>query len=173
MLAVLAAVLAAPARADGVPDLIRQYPERAPDGTVRVVAAWNDGTYSFLVRAYAERRPDGQAAKVYQWNNGRYTCVLREYPEERLDAIHEVQYWCNASWHSWQVGCKFTDHPDALTRGGLRPSPFDPAIKGNIAFETGERIYHVSGGEFYRATVIREEYGERWFCTEAGARAAG
>lgn len=46
-------------------------------------------------------------------------------------------------------------------------------IKGNISINSGERIYHVPGQEFYDDTVIRTEYGERWFCTEAEARAAG
>ncbi|MBI3979796.1 MAG: hypothetical protein HY331_16595 [Chloroflexi bacterium] len=48
-----------------------------------------------------------------------------------------------------------------------------PVIKGNISFETGERIYHVPGGEFYNATMIDVRWGERWFCTEAEAQAAG
>ena len=47
------------------------------------------------------------------------------------------------------------------------------AIKGNIRFQSGEKIYHVPGGEFYRATIISEKKGERWFCTEAEALAAG
>jgi hypothetical protein len=46
-------------------------------------------------------------------------------------------------------------------------------IKGNISMRTGERIYHVPGGEFYNATVINPAKGERWFCSEAEARAAG
>lgn len=46
------------------------------------------------------------------------------------------------------------------------------AIKGNIA-RSGERIYHVPGGEHYEATVIAETKGERWFCSEEEARAAG
>jgi len=46
-------------------------------------------------------------------------------------------------------------------------------IKGNISFRTGEKIYHVPGGEFYDETVINASKGERWFCTEAEARAAG
>lgn len=45
-------------------------------------------------------------------------------------------------------------------------------IKGNISM-SGEKIYHVPGQEFYDATVIDESYGERWFCTEDEARAAG
>lgn len=46
-------------------------------------------------------------------------------------------------------------------------------IKGNIAVDSGEHIYHVPGGEFYANTVINASFGEQWFCTEAEARAAG
>ena len=47
------------------------------------------------------------------------------------------------------------------------------SIKGNISIETGERIYHVPGQDHYSETIIRPEYGERWFCSEDEARAAG
>jgi endonuclease YncB( thermonuclease family) len=46
------------------------------------------------------------------------------------------------------------------------------AIKGNVNGE-GERIYHTSASPAYGDTEIDEERGERWFCTEAEARAAG
>ncbi len=46
-------------------------------------------------------------------------------------------------------------------------------IKGNISIDTGEAIYHVPGQEYYDATVIDEAFGERWFCTEEEAVAAG
>lgn len=51
----------------------------------------------------------------------------------------------------------------------------DPScdIKGNVSINTGERIYHVPGQEFYSETVINARYGERWFCSEAEAQAAG
>jgi endonuclease YncB( thermonuclease family) len=45
-------------------------------------------------------------------------------------------------------------------------------IKGNIS-SSGERIYHVPGQQHYAKTKITESKGERWFCTEAEARAAG
>ena len=45
-------------------------------------------------------------------------------------------------------------------------------IKGNIS-SSGERIYHVPGGEWYDRTKITAGKGERWFCTEAEAQAAG
>ncbi|RVA55515.1 hypothetical protein EN933_08145 [Mesorhizobium sp. M7A.F.Ca.US.001.01.1.1] len=46
-------------------------------------------------------------------------------------------------------------------------------IKGNVSIDTGEHIYHVPGQKYYSQTIIRPEYGERWFCSEAEARAAG
>lgn len=46
-------------------------------------------------------------------------------------------------------------------------------IKGNISIGSGKRIYHVPGQRHYAETVIRPEYGEQWFCSEADARAAG
>jgi len=49
----------------------------------------------------------------------------------------------------------------------------EPVIKGNISKTTGEKIYHVPGGEFYDETVIDEAAGERWFCTEQEAIEAG
>ena len=48
----------------------------------------------------------------------------------------------------------------------------DCRIKGNISSK-GERIYHVRGGQFYDRTRIDTSMGERWFCSEAEAQAAG
>jgi hypothetical protein len=46
-------------------------------------------------------------------------------------------------------------------------------IKGNVSINSGARIYHVPGQRHYDETIIRLEYGERWFCSEQEARAAG
>lgn len=45
-------------------------------------------------------------------------------------------------------------------------------IKGNIS-GNGTRIYHVPGQQDYDRTRITENKGERWFCTEDEAQAAG
>jgi hypothetical protein len=60
-----------------------------------------------------------------------------------------------------------------LTRIEGRNAP-DAAcqIKGNISAD-GKRIYHMPGQKFYERTGIRPEQGERWFCSEAQARASG
>jgi len=46
-------------------------------------------------------------------------------------------------------------------------------IKGNISYNTGERIYHLPGQEYYSPTRIDWLAGERWFCSESAAREAG
>jgi hypothetical protein len=45
-------------------------------------------------------------------------------------------------------------------------------IKGNIS-RKGIRIFHLPGQRDYEKTRITESKGERWFCSEAEARAAG
>ncbi|WP_105435809.1 hypothetical protein [Neorhizobium tomejilense] len=52
---------------------------------------------------------------------------------------------------------------------------YDPGcnLKGNISIGSGERIFHAPGQYDYDATNIRRDYGERWFCSEEDARAAG
>ncbi|WP_254796878.1 thermonuclease family protein [Sulfitobacter albidus] len=55
-------------------------------------------------------------------------------------------------------------------RGGIAPEGC--AVKGNVS-ASGERIYHVPGQAFYDRTRISARRGERWFCSEAAAVAAG
>jgi hypothetical protein len=45
-------------------------------------------------------------------------------------------------------------------------------IKGNIS-SSGERIYHMPFHQHYGRTRIDERKGERWFCNEDEAQAAG
>ncbi len=45
-------------------------------------------------------------------------------------------------------------------------------IKGNLSSD-GRRLYHLPSCSSYAATVIDEKKGERWFSTEAEAKAAG
>ena len=60
-----------------------------------------------------------------------------------------------------------------LTRGRAEQTPENGCdIKGNIA-RKGERIYHMPGQQFYDATWLTFRKGERWFCSEAQARASG
>lgn len=55
--------------------------------------------------------------------------------------------------------------------GQTGKAPDGCAIKGNIS--KNGRIYHLPGQEHYDQTHISTAKGERWFCTEEQARAAG
>lgn len=50
-------------------------------------------------------------------------------------------------------------------------APAHCRIKGNISGD--ERIYHTPGSPYYDQTDIDVSIGERWFCSEREARAAG
>jgi len=51
-------------------------------------------------------------------------------------------------------------------------APANCRIKGNINSE-GTQIYHLPGQMYYEETQINPTKGERWFCTETEAVAAG
>ena len=56
--------------------------------------------------------------------------------------------------------------------GGQEGTPEGCNIKGNINSK-GDKIYHAPGTQSYGATKINESKGERWFCSEEEAIAAG
>jgi endonuclease YncB( thermonuclease family) len=60
------------------------------------------------------------------------------------------------------------DEPGALA---FASAPEGCVIKGNIS--ANGRIYHRPGQRDYARTRVNTAQGERWFCTEAEARAAG
>lgn len=75
----------------------------------------------------------------------------------------------------WEHGGAGTSEP-ALWRGAIRqvaeqPALGDCAIKGNIS--ANGRIYHLPGQRDYDRTRINTNEGERWFCSESDAQAAG
>ena len=70
-----------------------------------------------------------------------------------------------APWE-WRQGKRLAAKPANENQAG------QCLIKGNVG-RRGERIYHMPGGAYYGRTKITAGKGERWFCTEAEARAAG
>ncbi|TJU72556.1 MAG: thermonuclease family protein [Mesorhizobium sp.] len=71
-------------------------------------------------------------------------------------------------WRAENAG-KVETVSDPSTSVGLLDSGCN--IKGNIS--SGGHIYHVPGQKYYDETRITSQKGERWFCSEADARAAG
>lgn len=78
----------------------------------------------------------------------------------------------------WVMGASAVERPEqfrAAQRQGQAPGQAQTvsgcAIKGNIS--ANGRIYHLPGQYDYDRTRIDTSRGERWFCTEAEAMAAG
>lgn len=82
-----------------------------------------------------------------------------------------LRQWLKPSWWwlAWAAGFVLS----ALITLEYAPRAMGCAIKGNINSVTRERIYHVPGQQFYPHTRINYFRGERWFCSEAEAVAAG
>ena len=80
-----------------------------------------------------------------------------------------------APW-DWRKGKRLAGAASAAQRTDAQPAAQQQSgrcdIKGNIA-KSGTRIYHVPGGQYYDQTRINTSKGERWFCSESAARAAG
>ncbi len=94
----------------------------------------------------------------------------RYAPEEDAARAERIGLWSGEFTKPWRWrrearNRRVERRPDTQAAPGSCP------IKGNIS--RNGRIYHVPGGEHYDRTRIDESRGERWFCTEAGARAAG
>jgi endonuclease YncB( thermonuclease family) len=108
-----------------------------------------------------------------------FATAYRRYSNDYVDEENEAKAARRGIWAG-----EFTP-PEAYRRDEAptqrrstteqRASPSSRAgcnIKGNLSGD-GERIYHVPGSSSYDNTSIDERRGERWFCTEAEARAAG
>jgi endonuclease YncB( thermonuclease family) len=66
----------------------------------------------------------------------------------------------------WRLGQRLPIEAAASDGDGLC------SIKGDLDAQ-GERTYHLPGGAFYPGVAIDPSRGERWFCDEAEALAAG
>ena len=104
----------------------------------------------------------GWAVEYRQYSDGRYALVEREAAGRRV-GIHAGTFTRPSAWRS---GAATSEVAASYQQAG------DCRIKGNINSE-GERIYHMPGMRSYGATRIDEANGERWFCSEEEARAAG
>jgi hypothetical protein len=114
----------------------------------------------------------GEDLNAWMVTNG-WALAYREYS---LDYVQQEQSASAAKAGMWQgefvAPWEWRRHEDVVIE--LTPSvPADDcAIKGNIS-SSGERIYHVPDGQYYSRTKISPSKGERWFCSEAEAKAAG
>jgi endonuclease YncB( thermonuclease family) len=110
--------------------------------------------------------PSSSTYAPWEWR------AYKRDPSTRLSNYsQETATNCVAAMH----GRRAPAASPSLTPPASPAAPSAPAgdcrIKGNIS-QSG-RIYHVPGSSYYDHTTIDESKGERWFCSEAEARAAG
>jgi micrococcal nuclease len=159
-----------------------------------IIQGYQDGTFKpgqpvnfaeALKMAYVALGIDGDASAGGEWYQ-RYLRHAQMYSvlfETNVDfSIGMTRK--DVVWIVWRL---LTDSQSELARSassvdsgpGATPVSSSPTtansactIKGNIS-SNKEKLYHVDGCRSYTATRIDETAGERWFCTEQEAQAAG
>ncbi len=136
-----------------------------------VTATACGGSYPFDDSAresgeFAQEIAEGQ--RLVELDNQYREDLYDQYASEAstemaIDALEDAFFSSDTGSGNGQAGC-----PNGCT---YHPPGCD--IKGNISFNTGEKIYHLPGQDFYNDTIISTENGERWFCTEIEAISNG
>ena len=118
--------------------------------------------YRQYSQAYVDEEARAKAARLGVWR-GEFVPPWDWRRGKRLEGAVRSK-GRDAPRSSGRVTSGDTIH--AIGVGGCR-------IKGNVSYNRGMRIYHMPGDRDYSRTRIDPSRGERWFCTEAEARAAG
>ncbi|BCM19226.1 thermonuclease family protein [Mesorhizobium sp. J8] len=110
----------------------------------------------------------GQALDWPKYSNGAYSA------QQAMAQAAKLGLWVGNFQAPWDWRAQHSDVPQAPAKPtfALDGGNGGCNIKGNIS-AGGERIYHVPGQRYYSVTIINETKGERWFCSEAEAIAAG
>ncbi len=133
--------------------------ERDRDRYKRIVAVCYLGKKD--INAWMVR--NGWAVDYRRYSKGAYSAEQMQARRAQL-GIWQGEFI--APW-DWRRGKRLTVAKD-------KDKDKDKAaclIKGNIS--RSGRIYHMPGGQYYKRTRVTTSKGERWFCSEAEARAAG
>lgn len=94
-----------------------------------------------------------------------------KYQDQIVAAQQEAEKNKNGLWNACPLDASksATVPEEEVTQ---KETAGDCAIKGNIS-TSGEKIYHLPGCGSYEKTKIEENRGEKWFCSESEAQAAG
>ena len=139
--------------------------KRDVDDYGRIVAVCNSGG----VDLGAEMARSGLAVAYRRYSN--------DYVDEE-NAARAAQRGLWAGEFTRPEDYRRNERENTAPQARSAPSPQQRAprdgcyIKGNINGDD-EHIYHVPGTSSYDDTVVDESKGERWFCTESEAKAAG
>lgn len=118
---------------------------------------------------------DGEDINAWMVTNG-WAIAYRYYSNDYVRQEEQASKSKIGIWQGEFVPPSDWRHDDHLQKTNSQRSANATSdncvIKGNIS-QSGKRIYHVPGDEFYSRTIIDVAKGERWFCNEAEAQAAG
>ena len=144
-----------------------------PDGSFRPGQSVNFA--EALKMAYVALGVDGDTSASGEW----YQRYLQHARTNSVLFTSDVDLAAGMSrkdviWIVWRLLAAGSDEPPLFTSSSASSVSIDAActIKGNISAKK-EKIYHVEGCGSYAKTKIDESAGERWFCTEEDAKAAG
>lgn len=169
---------------------IRLHGIDAPEGTQTCVkdgAPWDCGRDSTV---YLEQLVNDQPVVCEQTDTDRYGRVVAVCMIDGVDLNAEmVRAGFALAFRKYSLDYVEEEDEARQAKRGLWSGQFDPPwvwraskgesppdpnclIKGNIG-KGGKRLYHLPGDHSYSATKIDPAKGERWFCSEAEAEAAG
>ncbi|MET2825835.1 thermonuclease family protein [Mesorhizobium shangrilense] len=123
------------------------------------------------------RRADGSSIASWMVEHGqaldwpRYSHGAYALQQAKAEAT-KVGVWVGTFQPPWDWRAEHRDDGQSASAPLFAAGNSGCYIKGNISAE-GERIYHMPGQKYYGVTKITEAKGERWFCSEAEAMAAG
>jgi endonuclease YncB( thermonuclease family) len=111
-----------------------------------------------------------------------YALAYRQYSSDYVpkeDAARKAKrgLWAGSftqpwDWRRGERGTSSAEPAPPVASSRAKSASGDCKIKGNINAR-GEKIYHLPGSRTYDRTVLNEAAGERWFCSESEATAAG
>jgi endonuclease YncB( thermonuclease family) len=133
-------------------------------GNVRCERIETDKYGRFVGTCFAGDIDLGRAmvARGMAWAFVRYSDVYAR--DERRAKRARIGIWRGPSMPAWEYRSK-------QWKTASNDAPKGCAIKGNIS--SGGKIYHTPWSKWYAKTGINTAKGERWFCNEAEAVAAG
>lgn len=134
--------------------------------TVHCVGHESDQYGRLIARCSTDGFPDLGAHLVASGLAWAFIKYSTDYSKlERGPRIKKVGIWQSRTQPAWEYRAR-------RWRTATQLTPESCPIKGNINAK-GEKIYHAPWSRHYAKTRIEPSKGERWFCNEAEAKAAG
>lgn len=143
----------------------RAVTERYQGAQTTCVVLERDRYDRLVAKCYVDGADINEAIVLAGWAE-----AYRSYSYDYDFAEKNAQIQGAGLWSSTMQSPAAFRAQERAALGTPAPDP-DCVIKGNIS--SSGRIYHMPHNRDYDATRINEDNGERWFCSEADAEAAG